>query len=390
MSALNNIRIARISTVAYFVATQLKAQVEQIADEGAEVVVVTSPGPELSRIAWRENLSCVKTEIPREFNPLRDAKALFELVRTFRSRRFHVVHSTTPKAGMLSAIAAWLCNVPVRLHTFTGQPWVTLSGPVAWAAKAADRLICRLNTHCYADSPSQRQFLIDAGIARPDKISVIGSGSLAGVDHVRFDPTRFSEDERRSIREELGIGPESRIVLFLGRICRDKGVVELLDAFDELHSTGQDAHLLLVGPFDERQDPKDRLAPTDILARANVHHVDYTSTPERYLAVADLLCLPSYREGFGTVIIEAAAMGVPSIGTQIYGVSDAIVDGVTGVLVPAQDSRSLAAALRRVLGSSELLDELGRAARTRSQAEFDARLLNDKIIGEYRKFLDKT
>ena len=387
MTTLDGVRIARVSTVAYFMATQLKGQVERLADEAAEVSVITSAGPELSRIAWSDNLRAVEVEIPRSFSPFKDFRALLALIAIFRREQFEIVHSTTPKAGLLCAIAGFVCRVPIRLHTFTGQPWVTLTGLMAWAARSTDRLICRLNLLCYADSFSQRQFMIDERIATPAKISVLGAGSIAGVDHSRFARARFSEQQRQSIRNELGIAGDAKLVLFLGRICRDKGVSELLEAFDQARSEGLDADLLVVGPFDERNDADDELLTPDIAGRARVHHVGYTDMPERYLAVADLLCLPSYREGFGTVIIEAAAMGVPTLGTDIYGIRDAVADNVTGVLVPPKDAVALGRELVRILSAPEILAKMGEAARTRSLANFDADLVNGKLVDEYRRLL---
>lgn len=387
MTSLDGVRIARVSTVPYFIATQLKAQVEQLAAEGADVTIIASAGPELSRIGWRDNLRAVQVEIPRSFSPIRDLKALLALIVVFRRNRFQIVHSTTPKAGLLCAIAGVVCGVPIRLHTFTGQPWVTLTGPMAWAARSADTLICRLNTLCFADSPGQRQFLVDEGIGEPAKISVLGAGSIAGVDHTRFDRSRFSEQERQTVRSQLGISEQSKVVLFLGRICRDKGIAELLDAFQLALDKGLDADLLLVGPMDARGDGDDDLVPSSIAGRLRVHHVGYTDTPERYLAVSDLLCLPSYREGFGTVIIEAAAMGVPTLGTDIYGVRDAIADNLTGVLVPPKNVAALAGELVRLLSSPEILATMGREAHRRSLANFDADLVNSKLVEEYRRML---
>jgi glycosyltransferase involved in cell wall biosynthesis len=384
---LAGLKIARVSTVPYFVATQIKQQIEHLAAHGADVVVITSPGPELQRIDWGPRLRHLPLRIPRSFDPVRDPLALFELTGMLRRGRFDIVHSTTPKGGLLAAIAGRLAGIPLRVHTFTGQPWVTLRGPMAQVARLADRAIGALDTHCYADSASQRQFLIASGVARPEKISVIGDGSIAGVDLMRFDPGRFSPAQRAATRMALGISEQSKVVLFVGRVGVDKGVMEMLEAFHAALAAGIDADLVLVGPFDPPAGPENAVSVSPLLRHPRIHHVGYTDTPEDYMAVADLICLPSYREGFGTVVIEAAAMGVPTLGTDIYGLRDAVADGVTGVLVPAKDAQTLTEKLKSLLAAPEELARLGRAARARAQKLFDARVVNDKVVDEYARLM---
>lgn len=387
---LAGLKIARVSTVPYFVATQIKQQIEHTAAHGADVTVITSPGPELQRVSWNASLRHLPLHIPRSFNPLRDPLALLDLTRILRRGKFDIVHSTTPKAGLLAAIAGRLAGIPLRVHTFTGQPWVTLRGPMAQVARLADRVIGTLDTHCYADSASQRQFLIDSGVARPEKISVIGDGSIAGVDLTRFDPGRFPTAQREATRKALGISEQSRIVLFVGRVGVDKGVIEMLEAFHQALAAGIDTDLVLVGPFDPPAGPENPVSVSPLLRHPRIHHVGYTDTPEEYMAVADLLCLPSYREGFGTVVIEAAAMGVPTLGTDIYGLRDAVADGVTGVLVPPQDARTLAEKLLSLLTAPPELARLGQTARERAHKLFDARVVNDKVVEEYVRLTKGT
>ena len=389
MVSLANTRVARISTVPYFVATQLKCQIERLAASGAKTVVITSPGEELSRLDWSEYLKPELIEIPRSPHPLKDLWALFRLFRVFRKNKFDIIHSTTPKAGLLSAVAGFFARVPIRLHTFTGQPWVGLSGPLAWFARGADMVIGRLSTHCYADSDSQREFLVANGVIDNNKISVIGAGSLAGVSLSRFNPLRFSQEDKQKLRAELGLDQECRVVLFVGRICKDKGIFELLEAFRRTLNAGVKAELLLVGPIDQGRDDVDSISLADLSGREKVHHVGYTECPEKYMAIADLLCLPSYREGFGTVVIEAAAMAVPTLGTAIYGLTDAVVHGETGVLVPPRDCGSLANEMMCLLSSPELLSRMAKSAYARCLKSFDSDVINEQVLEEYARLMGR-
>jgi len=386
---LSGIRIARVSTVPFFVVTQLKHQIAVIGEHGAQVTVITSKGPELALLDGLIGVTCVPINIPRSISPWTDILALLQLSVFFRRQHTQIAHSTTPKAGLLTALAAFFAGVPVRLHTFTGQPWVDMRGPKRWLTRASDRLIGMLNTRCYTDSASQREFLIEQGIADASRLFCIGAGSLAGVDVQRFDPNRFLQSQRESMRQLLGIPSDAPVLLFVGRITVDKGVRELLEAFQWLKATGSDVHLVLVGPIDAGSGVVGSILLSQIEHLLDVHVVGYTDSPESYLSIADILCLPSYREGFGTVVIEAAAMGVPTIGTEIYGLSDAVVHGETGLLVPPRNVEELASALEKLLADKLLRRRMGEAARQRALTLFDARKVNRQIVDEYRILLQE-
>lgn len=386
-SLLLNVRIARISTVPFFVVSQLKRQIETLSAIGAQVTVVASDGPEMASLKAIPGVNCAVIDIPRSISPWRDLLALIRLYRLFRREHIDIAHSTTPKAGLLTAIAAFLAGVPIRLHTFTGQPWVSMKGLKRRLARASDRLIGKLNTRCYADSESQRQFLVEQGIINAKQLFVIGAGSLAGVDTERFNTERFSNDERIATRQALGIPENAQVILFVGRITVDKGVHELLEAFRQVKAKLSRVHLVFVGRFDSDSGVMGGISQRDIDSIQDTHIVGYTECPEAYMAIADILCLPSYREGFGTVVIEAAAMGVPTIGSDIYGLSDAVVNDETGILVPPRDSAALARALSILLANEEQRVKMGYAAKQRSETFFDANLINGRLVEEYYAFL---
>ena len=381
--SLNGLKICRLATVPYFMVFQLKTQAEYLRDLGVQVVLVSSSGPEWSQLRTGDGLSAEIIPIPRSLSPWKDLVALVRLTQFFIKRRFDIVHSTTPKAGLLTAIAAFLARVPVRLHTFTGQPWVALKGPMRWGSRTADKLIGFLDTRCYADSGSQAKFLVDEGIISADKLAVIGKGSLAGVNTKRFDPDRWSPLQKQKIRDEIGLASSARVLIFIGRISQDKGIVELIAAFSELLRLQYDVDLLLVGPHDQDCGGAGFLDLSVAKQCQRIHYTGYTECPERYLAVADIFCLPSYREGFGTVVIEAAAMGLPTVGTAIYGLTDAVVDGETGILVPPRDQQALQKALQRLLDNPDILKSMGKAARSRCLQYFDSRVVNEGVAEEY-------
>ena len=398
-TALLGIRIARISTVPFFVISQLKTQIAALVAHGAAVTVVSSDGAEVSSQGNFCNAGWQVIEIPRALSPFKDLYAIWQLFIFFRRSRIQVAHSTTPKAGLLTAVAAALAGVPVRLHTFTGQPWVSMHGLRRWLVRSCDRLIQALSTVCYTDSESQRAFLINQGHLVPDKLKVIGSGSLAGVDLARFSRTHFPQVRRNEIRAGLGIPLHAVVILFVGRITAEKGVHELMRAFAKLKNGGnmagasqacKEAHLVIVGPFDDDSGVPGHISLKEILQQPDTHLVGYTRCPEDYMAISDVLCLPSYREGFGTVVIEAAAMGLPTVGTDIYGLSDAVANGVTGLLVPSHDSDTLEAALRVLLLDDSLRSRMGSAALERAQALFASDHVNKLQVHEYASLLHQA
>lgn len=375
---LQNFRIARVSTVTFFVETQLRAQISAIVQDGALVTIVASEEG-LSRPIPGSRYASI--EIPRKIDLLKDLFALIRLWAFFRRSAFDIVHSTTPKAGLLCSLAAKLAGVPVRLHTFTGQPWVEMNGIKRQLSKGSDKLITLLNTHCYADSHAQKAFIVENGVAAPERISVLGAGSLAGIDLQRFDPERFGDAEKCALRAELCIPPQAQVLLFVGRLARDKGIVELLAAFQKMLAKERSVYLVILGP--QETDVEALLDGLSAEVRKRLVMPGFSAEPERYMSIADMLLLPSYREGFGTVVIEAAAMGVPAVCTDIYGLADAIVDGETGLLVPVKNVERLAAAIDRLLVEPDLRRRMGNNARLRVEREFSCRRVNDLVIEDY-------
>lgn len=322
----------------------------------------------------------VSIPIARELAPVRDLYALAALVRLFVKERFAAVHSLQPKAGLLTMVAAWLTRVPIRIHTMTGQVWVTRSGPMRQILKAMDRTLAWCATHMLTDSPSQRDFLIEQRIAAPGKVRVLGDGSVSGVDTARFKPSAL---DRQRVRSELGISDDAIMLLFVGRLSRDKGVGDLAKAFAELSVRHPKLALILVGPDEDGL----RAAIEGAGAPTGIRFVDYTPYPERFMAAADIFCLPSYREGFGTVIIEAAAVGVPSVASRIYGVIDAVEEGVTGLLHQAGSVADLSKTLEVLITSPELRQTMGLKARARVEAQFSRNRLTEALIAYYEERL---
>ncbi len=303
-------------------------------------------------------------DIRRAISPLADARALTGLIGLMRAEKFSLVHSVTPKAGLLSMLAALVSETPIRLHMFTGQVWATKRGVPRWVLKKLDALIALCATHVLADSRSQMAYLLSEKVVCSGKINVLGNGSISGVDLQRFRP---DPELRRRVRSRLGYGDDDVLALFVGRLNRDKGVLDLVQAFLLASAEQGNLALLVVGPDEEGLRPVIEAMAT---GNSRLHLLGGTSTPEEYMAAADVFCLPSYREGFGSVIIEAAACGVPAIASAIYGLTDAVEDGKSGCLHPVGDVMRMARLLQQFAREPGLRTSMGAYARQRAMADF--------------------
>ncbi|NLT23745.1 MAG: glycosyltransferase [Syntrophorhabdus sp.] len=318
--------------------------------------------------------------IPRSVSPVSDVKALLALFRIFREERFDIVHSIMPKSGLLAMTAAFAARVPARVHTFTGQVWKNLRGIKRLVLKTMDRVLVACATEVLIDSPSQREFLIAEGIVGRDGSAVIANGSMCGVDAGRF---RFDEEARMAIRKDLRIGSTETVFFFLGRLKRDKGILDLARAFAGVCATVKaGVHLILAGPDEENM--KEKVLEICSRCAERVHLTGPANAPERLMSASDILCLPSYREGFGLVVIEGAAVGLPSIGSRIYGITDAIEEGVTGMLFEMGSHHDLMLKMMKFVEDPSLARRMGERARTFALDMFSRERVTGAMVEYYR------
>ena len=374
-------KLCFVATIPAVVHSFLKGSIRASAEKWAVKIVANPDGAELLSDL---NAQFIPLAIERKPAPWSDLLAFVQLVMLFRRERFDLVHSIMPKTGLLTMMAGWLARVPIRMHTFTGQVWTTKQGWKRAVLKLFDRLIVLFATHVLADSPSQRDFLVSEGVLPQGKGVVIGQGSICGVDAQRFYP---SAKVRDLVRAELGIGREQTAILFLGRLNRDKGMLDLATAFADVAARNSDVVLVLVGS--EEDVPFSRMQEICGAHRARLYRVGFTSEPERYMAAADIFCLPSYREGFGQVIIEAAASGVPTVASRIYGITDAVEDGKTGLLFSPGDIAGLTQALLKLAMNQDLRRQVGEAARERALMLFSSEKITKQTLALYSELLGR-
>lgn len=323
-----------------------------------------------------EHITLVDVAFARKISIVSDLKTLWRLFILLRNGRYEAVHSLMPKTGLLAAIAARAAFVPVRVHTFTGQVWANREGLSRFALKFLDRLIVWLDTDILTDSPSQSQFLRSEGVCKNAR--VLGLGSVGGVDLERFRP---DPGDRLELRRDLGIAADDLVFGFLGRINNDKGVADLAAAF-VASDLPKNSKLLLVGP--DEQFVLDRIKGQFGDMDGRLILAGATREPQRFLNIFDVFCLPSYREGFGSSAIEAAACGVPAVASRIYGLTDAVDDGVTGQLHPPGDVLGITKLLQEFARDPALRIRMGNAARVRVQKQFSKAYLMEQMAEFYK------
>ena len=378
-----DLKLARVATSPSFLLTQLHGQIMYLNENSINIDLISSPGAELNAFTWGDALRHKSICIEREIRPYKDFVALIKLFLYFKKNKFDIVHSSTPKAGLLCVIAAFMARSPVVMHSFTGQVWATKKGLKRFILKCCDKLIVKLTDAVYADSDSQAKFLLKNKISKSsDKISVLADGSLAGVDLKRFD-IKFRNDWRKKIRSNLSISNEDFVFVFAGRIKKDKGVFDLLDSFENIQS----ANLLICGPNEIESPDLNRRFLSQIESLDRVHYLGNVENPEHYFSAADVLVLPSYREGFGTVVIEAAAMGVPAIGSRIPGLTDAIIDGETGILFEKGNVTDLCSKMKLCCDERSYVERLGVSAHERVSSNFSLEYISSLQLKEYKKLL---
>ncbi len=355
------------------------------AARGYDVTVVTSPDPRLEAFGKRLGVRTVPIDMPRRVSPLGDWIALNKLRALFEKLRPDVVHAGTPKGGLLGMLAAHATQVPVRVFQMRGLASATTRGVLRGVLETTERLSCSAATQVVCQSHSLREHVIAGRFVDRQKSQVILEGSN-GVDAAgRFSPAQH-EAAGRALRARLGIGTDELVFAFVGRLVRDKGIPELFRAFERLQATGAPARLLVAGPFEPR-DPVPPEVRAGLESHPRVHLLGAVAEPAEVYAASDVVMLPSHREGFPNVPLEAAAMGKPVISTRVPGCVDAVEEGVTGLLVEVDAPMELAVAMARYVTDPKLRERHGMAGRERALRSFSRDRIAEAMVAFYEREL---
>jgi glycosyltransferase involved in cell wall biosynthesis len=360
----------------------LPARLRALKAAGFHVVLLCSPGALLDRIAREEDVETVTIPIRREMAPLADVVSLIRLCRILHRLQPDMAEFSTPKAGLLGCLAARLCNIPVRVYMLRGLRLETLTGLKRRILLAAERMAGSCAHYVVCNSGSLQAKASFLQVAPPAKLRLLGSGSSNGVDIERFSPG----PER--MRKVLGIPCDAPVVGFVGRITRDKGVPELIEAFEAILREIPDARLLVVGWFDQSEDAVSADLRRKIESHPSIVHTGYVDDTAPYYRAMDVMVLPTWREGFPNVILEAAATGIPVVTTIATGSRDAVLPEVTGLLIPAGYPAAIAESVLRLLGNPDDRVRMGRAARAWVLESFVNGRVLGLTVGFYRNLIE--
>jgi lipopolysaccharide/colanic/teichoic acid biosynthesis glycosyltransferase/glycosyltransferase involved in cell wall biosynthesis len=356
-------------------------------DAGIRATLVSSPGELLDQVASRHGAARVAVAMQREISPLRDLISLYQIFRTMKQQNPSLVDVSTPKAGLLGGVAGWLAGVPCRVYTLRGLRLETTTGLKRALLWATEWISCQCAHRVVCISPSLGSRVVDLKLVPANKTTVLANGSR-GVDLVRFVPCDQKRFEADAIRERLGIAENELVIGFVGRLVKDKGIRELVQAFRRIKGTRANTRLLLIGDF-EQGNPVEGRARRYIESDPEIIRLGFVADTAPYYAVMDIFALPTYREGFPGVALEAQASGVPVVTTNATGAIDSILDGVTGLLVPVGDSNSLAVAIDKLLGDPEARARMGRAGRERMERDFRPEVIWRAHLQVYRDLLQE-
>lgn len=345
---------------------------------GYDMVAVTSPGPELDELSDKDGFHCVAVPMERHISIVNDMKSLIKMIRVFRKEKPQMVHSMTPKAGMICMVAAWLTRVPVRIHTFTGLVWPTATGLKRKILMMTDWLTCACATHVIPEGQGVLNDLKNGGITKKP-MKVLGYGNVMGVDMERFDPSRFTAKK----------DPAVFTFVFVGRIVGDKGINELVDAFVKLHDKHKNTRLVLVGNYEHNLDPVNDTTRQLIDTNDGIDACGpkYGDDLLQMYVDADCFVMPSYREGFPNTVLEAGAMGLPSIVTDINGSREIIENEKNGLIVPSKDADALYNAMERMLLDDKARETMKNNARQMIDSRFERSFVQKCQIEYYKEIM---
>lgn len=380
-------KIIRMTTIPGSMRGLLQNQLKFMSENGYEVIALSSDDECFDSMLHEQgDIRGIRVNMERHTSPLRDLKALIRIYKIFRKEKPFIVHTHTPKAGLLGMLAGKLARVPHRLHTTAGLPLLVYSGMYRKVLNAMERLTNSCATQVFPNSFNMMKTMKELHLCNPKKMQVIGNGSSNGIDTEHFSVKKTVEDtgkDRDTWRRELGLKDDDFAFVFVGRVVKDKGINELVDCMRRLVPHHLDCKLVMVGGYEPKLDP---IAPENVAFFKNdksAIFMDWQKDVRPFMMAADALVFPSYREGFPNVVMQAGAMGLPSIVTDINGCNEIIEDGKNGRLIPAQNEDALFEMMEWFLNNSNDVNQMASNARNMIVSRYNRQAIWQEILKVY-------
>lgn len=376
-------KIVRITTIPASMRSLLKGQLKFM-NQFYEVIGISGDGEALQDVRINEGIRTEVVEMTRTISPIKDMIALIKLYKILKKEQPHIVHTHTPKAGIIGMLAAKLAGVPHRFHTVAGMPLLVVNGPKRWLLNVIEKLTYSCATKIFPNSFGLQKIIINEGFTTQEKLKVIGNGSSNGINTDYFNPDLLNEQDLNKLKSELKINKDQFVFIFIGRIVTDKGINELVAAFNQL-SHSEDIKLILVGWPEKELDPLFEETETILNQNNNIIQVGYQPDVRPYLAIADVLVFPSYREGFPNVVMQAGAMKLPSIVSDINGCNEIIKEGENGVIIPVKNVQAILNSMSYFLKNRSQHEEMRSKSRDIIVKNYQHSFIWNELLKEYQK-----
>ena len=382
-------KLVRITTVPISLDKLLTNQMKFM-NSYYDVIAVSSDKDNLEQIANKQNVSFKAIDMTRKITPIKDIISLIRMIIFFIKLKPNIVHSHTPKAGIIGMIAARLTGVPNRLHTVAGLPLMETTGIKRNILNLVEKLTYACATKVYPNSKGLYDFILENNFTLPHKLSIIGQGSSNGIDTSFFNKDNFEPEIINNFKLKFGITTTDFVFIFVGRLVADKGINELIQAFDILSKTNNTCKLLLVGPLETELDPLKAQTLAIIESNKNIIFVGYQTDVRLYFAISNVLVFPSYREGFPNVVMQAGAMGLPSIVSNINGCNEIISNNENGIIIPVKNSDAILTAMESIFLDSNLYNQMVIKSREIIAQRYEQKYIWEELLNEYKKLEDNV
>ena len=380
-------KIIRIATIPLSLEKLLEGQLDFM-NNYFEVTAISSEKDRLLKYGKQESVATHYLPLTRKITPIKDVWAVWKLYKFLKKEKPQIVHSHTPKAGIVSMLASYFARVPNRLHTVAGLPLLETKGIKRKLLNYVEKLTYRFATKVYPNSQGLYEIILKEKFTIPNKLKIIGKGSTNGIDTEYFNPNHFSKEDFKRKRKELQIPDTDFVFLFVGRLVGDKGINELVNAFEKLQKESENCSLLLVGPFEDELDPLLINTKESIDKNNKIILTGYQEDVRIFYVISNVFVFPSYREGFPNVVMQAGAMGFPSIVTNINGCNEIIEDGINGLLIRKKDKNDLFQKMQHLYTNNDLTNKLGASARKKVQKSYERKNVLESLLKEYRELID--
>ena len=384
--AMKPVKLIRITTVPTSLRILLKHQLKYMSSF-YDILAVSTPDKILDEVAVQEGVKTRGVKMTRSITPAQDLKALWQLYRLFKKEKPAIVHTHTPKAGLLGMMAGRMAGIPIRIHTVAGMPLMESTGLKQKILKGTERLTYSCATRVFPNSRNLADYIIEHKFCERGKLKVLGNGSSNGIDTEHFKSTPAIIAASNEIRNRLSIGADDFVFLFVGRLVKDKGIEELVEAFVELKKESKGIKLVLVGPFEHDLDPLSAKTLDQIKSDPDIFTEGFQNDIRPYLALSNVLTFPSYREGFPNVPMQAGCFELPSIVTDINGCNEIIEHGKNGLIIPVKNSEALGLAMKNIFTDPALYRKLKENARRMILERYDQNKFWSLLLEEYKSEL---